>query len=234
MPRMLAGTFFLSMTNQQTLESADDQFDRSLALAVVRRGDKNLRQMMTRTPGSTIDGLHLQQVGTGADISEGSDVVAEWSLLPGNLEVLHEGEVILRQIGDGPAGAADEHENVRGVRVAVRGGSCGRLSGDRERSGATRAGLHDDFRCWRWNRLGRRRFEHRLQHRGRFRIFHRRGRGAFGKSCFGFGHRRLFGRNRFLSGWGCFFRGSRLLFGNRLFSRCFFGSRFLGHGGSRF
>ena len=71
--------------------------------------------MMAAAPWGTIDGFDLEKVGTGADVAEGGDVVAEGGLLAGHFEVFHQGEVIFGQLGDGPAAAADEHEDVGGV-----------------------------------------------------------------------------------------------------------------------
>ena len=101
--------------------------------------------MMAGAPGGAVDGLDLEEVGPGADIAEGGDVVAEGGLLAGHFEVLHEGEVIFGQICDRPTTAADEHEDVGGMGVAIGGGTCRGLGGNGERGCATCAGFHDDF-----------------------------------------------------------------------------------------
>ena len=94
---------------------ADEEFYGSLALAVVGGRDEDLGEVMATAPWCAIDGLDLKEVGTGADIAEGGDVVAEGSLLAGHFEVLHEGEVILGQVGDRPAAAADQDQDVGGM-----------------------------------------------------------------------------------------------------------------------
>jgi hypothetical protein len=76
----------------------------------------------------------LEEVGTGADVAEGSDIVAERSLLAGHLEVFHEGEIVLREIGLGPAAAADEGEDICRMGIAVRSRTSGSLCGHGERS----------------------------------------------------------------------------------------------------
>ena len=96
-------------------ESADDQFHRTLALAIIGRGDEDLGEVMAAAPWGTIDGLDLKQVGTGADVAERGDVVAKGSLLSGHFEILHQGEVIFGQIGDRPAAAADKDQDVGGM-----------------------------------------------------------------------------------------------------------------------
>lgn len=80
--------------------------------------------MMTATPRGAVDWLHLKQISAGADIAEGGDVVAKRGLLSRHLEVLHQCEMILGEVRDRPASAADEHENVGGMRVAIGGGAC--------------------------------------------------------------------------------------------------------------
>lgn len=80
---------------------------------------------MAAAPSGTVDGLYLDEVGTGADIAERSDVVAEGGLLPWHLKVLHEREVVLGEVCHGPAAAADENEDVGGMGVAI-GGSASR------------------------------------------------------------------------------------------------------------
>lgn len=213
---------------------ADDQFDGTLALAVVGGGDEDLGEVVAGAPGGAIDGLDLEEVGAGADVAEGGDVVAEGGLLAGDFEVLHQGEVIFGEIGDGPAGAADEDEDVGGMGVAIGGGSGGGLGGDGECGGAACACFHDQLGGGRGG-----------------------GGGGFGLGCFedgsGLGFFDRGGRRGFGGGLGfdccgllfsrsCFFDGDRrLLFGHgrlfgccwcRLFSRCLLGSRFFGHGGA--
>lgn len=112
---MLAEPNGLSIENHRTDESADDELHRTLALAIIGRRDEDLSEVVAAAPWGTIDGLDLKQVGTGADIAERGDVVAEWSLLSGHFEILHQGEVILGQISDWPAAAADKDQDVGGM-----------------------------------------------------------------------------------------------------------------------
>lgn len=119
MPDMLAERPDLSITNR-CAASANDQFDRSLSLPVIGGRHQNLGHVMPAAPGGTIDGLDLEEVGSRADIAEGGDVVAEGGLLAGHFKVLHDCEIILRQVGHRPTEATDQHQNVRRVGVAVR------------------------------------------------------------------------------------------------------------------
>lgn len=70
MPRMLAEPLVLSITNDQSAKSADDQLHRALALTVVSGGDEDLGQMMAAAPGGAVDRLHLEEVGTRSRIAE--------------------------------------------------------------------------------------------------------------------------------------------------------------------
>lgn len=215
----------------------DDEFYGSLALAVVGGGDEDLGEVMAGAPRGAVDGLDLEEVGAGADVAEGGDVVAEWGLLAGDFEVLHQGEVIFGEIGDGPAAAADEHEDVGGMGVAIGGGSSGGLGGNGQRDGTTCACFHDELGsgCRGWGsglRLGclKDRFED-----GRGLRFFDGGcrRGCWLGGGLGFHH------FCFLFGRGCFFHRCRLLFCHdrlfgcgRLFSWCLLGSRFFSHSGA--
>lgn len=125
--------------------SADDQFNGSLALAIVGGGDEDLGEVMAGAPGGAVDGLDLEEVGAGADVAERGDVVAEGGLLAGDFEVLHQGEVIFSEIGDGPAAAADEHEDVGGMGVPIGGGTGGGLGGDGQGCGTACTCFHDRF-----------------------------------------------------------------------------------------
>lgn len=214
---------------------ADDQLNGTLALAVVGGGDEDLGEVVAGAPGGAVDGLDLEEVGAGADVAEGGDVVAEGGLLAGDFEVLHQGEVIFGELGDRPAAAADEDEDVGGMRVAIGGGTCGGLGGNGQCGGATHAGLHDGLGegCgggWcGWFRS--RCFKDRLKDGSWLRFFDRGGRRWFGDRL-GFHGLRL----RLLFGRGGFLHRERLLFYYgwlfgccRLFSRSLFRSRFFGH-----
>ena len=77
---------------------------------------------MASPPRCAVDGFHLKQVGSRADITERGDVIAERSLLAWNFEIFHQREVVLGQVSHGPTAATDEHENVGGMRAAI---GCG-------------------------------------------------------------------------------------------------------------
>lgn len=210
---------------------ADDQFNGTLALSIIGGGDEDLGEVMAAAPGGTVDGLDLEQVGTGTDVAEGGDVVAEGGLLAGDFEVLHQGEVIFGEIGDGPAAAADEHEDVGGMGVAIGGGTGGGLGGDGQCRGSTGAGFHDNLRGGRggwsggfWSGC----FKDGFQDVSGFGLFSGCRWHWFGNDL-GFHFLHLLGR-------GCFFYRGRLLFSygwllgyRRLFSRRLLGSRFFGH-----
>jgi hypothetical protein len=120
---------------------ADDEFHCTLALAVVGGGDEDLGEVVAAAPWGAVDGLDLEKVGAGADVAEGGDVVAEGRLLAGDFEVLHQGEVIFGQICDRPTAAADEHEDVGGMGVAIGGGASRGLGGNGQGCGSTGTGF---------------------------------------------------------------------------------------------
>lgn len=86
--------------------SAYDDLHSSLTLSVVIRGYDDLGEVVTAAPRGIVDGLDLNEVGSGADIAEGGYVIAERSLLTWHLKVFHQAEVVLGEVGHWPATTA--------------------------------------------------------------------------------------------------------------------------------
>lgn len=112
----------------------DDQFEGRLALVLIIVRNEELAEVMPAAPGSAGDGLGLEQIGSGTRIAEGGDAVAEGRALAGNLEVLHEREMIARQFHDRGTGAGDDDQHVGWMGVSI---GCHTLGGlDAYRQGA--------------------------------------------------------------------------------------------------
>ena len=118
--------------NLNASDSANDQLYCRLSLFVFVGGNQQLPQMMTTAPGGSVVGSGLEQVGPGARIAEGRDVIAEAGRLTGHLKMFHESEVILRQLSDRRATTGDDDKDISRVRVAIARSGLGRLNAERQ------------------------------------------------------------------------------------------------------
>ena len=115
-----------------------------MAVAFVGGGDEDLGEVLAADPVGAADGADLDEVGAGAVVAEGDDVVAEGGGLAGDFEVLHDGEVVFGEVDNGPAAAGDEDEEVGGLGVAVVGGAGDGLGVDGEGDGGGEEGFGDE------------------------------------------------------------------------------------------